>query len=194
MKLHIASAAAIAAALIGSGVARAEDNSPDSGGHAYDRAGRLADRSAGRAEGGRRQADPERQDQTAARVPHRALRPCSRRAPYGGRPAGRRDLRRHAQEQDLGGDRSLARGRRGGGVEVKEFAPTLAKRLPNGPCFSKDGFLYVVEQNRVLQYPAAEFFYEGQDVAVSVVVPEGAADPEVGGELQPYCARMPRRA
>src|SRR5262249_32277953 len=43
------------------------------------------------------------------------------------------------------------------GIEVKEFAPTLTKKLPNGPCFSKDGFLYVVEQNRVLQYPAAEF-------------------------------------
>jgi glucose/arabinose dehydrogenase len=63
------------------------------------------------------------------------------------------------------------------GVEVKEFAPTLAKRLPNGPCFSKDGFLYVVEQNRVLQYPAAEFFYESPDVAVGVVVPEGKLIP-----------------
>jgi glucose/arabinose dehydrogenase len=66
----------------------------------------------------------------------------------------------------------------GEGVEVKEFAPSLAKRLPNGPCFSKDGFLYVVEQNRILQYPAAEFFYEGQDVAVSVVVPEGQLIPK----------------
>ena len=65
-----------------------------------------------------------------------------------------------------------------GGVEVKEFAPSLPKRLPNGPCFSKDGFLYVVEQNRVLQYAAAEFFYEGQDVAVGVVVPEGDLIPK----------------
>ena len=65
-----------------------------------------------------------------------------------------------------------------GGVEVKEFAPTLPKKLPNGPCFSKDGFLYVVEQNRVLQYAAAEFFYEGQDVAVGVVVPEGELIPK----------------
>jgi glucose/arabinose dehydrogenase len=63
------------------------------------------------------------------------------------------------------------------GVEVKEFAPTLPKKLPNGPCFSKDGFLYVIEQNRVLQYPAAEFFYESPDVAVSVVVPEGKLIP-----------------
>src|SRR6185437_11189750 len=40
-------------------------------------------------------------------------------------------------------DRSRAGGE-GGGIEVKEFAPTLTKRLPNGSCFSKDGFLYVV--------------------------------------------------
>ena len=65
-----------------------------------------------------------------------------------------------------------------GGVEVKEFAPSLPKRLPNGPCFSPDGFLYVVEQNRILKYAAAEFFYEGQDVAVDVVVPEGELIPK----------------
>jgi glucose/arabinose dehydrogenase len=69
------------------------------------------------------------------------------------------------------------RSRSGVAEEVKEFAPTLPKKLPNGPCFSKDGFLYVVEQNRVLQYAAAEFFYESPDVAVSVVVPEGQLIP-----------------
>ena len=70
------------------------------------------------------------------------------------------------------------RSRSGVAEEVKEFAPTLTKRLPNGPCFSKDGFLYVVEQNRVLQYPAAEFFYESPDVAVGVVVAEGQLIPK----------------
>jgi glucose/arabinose dehydrogenase len=69
------------------------------------------------------------------------------------------------------------RSRSGVAEEVKEFAPSLPKKLPNGPCFSKDGFLYVVEQNRVLQYPAAEFFYESPDVAVGVVVPEGQLIP-----------------
>src|SRR5580658_3200519 len=39
------------------------------------------------------------------------------------------------------------RSRSGVAAEGKEFAPTLPKKLPNGPCFSKDGFLYVVEQN-----------------------------------------------
>jgi glucose/arabinose dehydrogenase len=67
-----------------------------------------------------------------------------------------------------------------GGVadEVKEFAPTLAKKIPNGVCFSKDGFLYTIEQNRVLEYPAAEFFYESPDVAAGIVVPEGELIPK----------------
>src|SRR6201990_2979968 len=65
------------------------------------------------------------------------------------------------------------RARGGTADEVKEFAPTLPKKIPNGPCFSKDGFLYVAEQNRVLEYPAAEFFYESPDVLAGVVVAEG---------------------
>jgi glucose/arabinose dehydrogenase len=67
-----------------------------------------------------------------------------------------------------------------GGVadEVKEFAPTLPKKIPNGPCFSKDGFLYVVEQNRVLEYAAAEFFYESPDVVANPIVPEGELIPK----------------
>ena len=70
------------------------------------------------------------------------------------------------------------RGRTGTASEVKEFAPTIAKDLPNAACFSRDGMLYVVEQNRVLQYAAAEFFYESPDVAVSQVVPQGQLIPK----------------
>ncbi len=70
------------------------------------------------------------------------------------------------------------RARGGAGDEVKEFAPTLPKKIPNGPCFSKDGFLYIAEQNRVLEYPAAEFFYESPDVVASVVVAEGQLIPK----------------
>ena len=44
--------------------------------------------------------------------------------------------------------------------EVKDFAPSLSFTIPNGPCFSPDGFLYIAEQNRVLLFPAAEVFYE----------------------------------
>lgn len=57
--------------------------------------------------------------------------------------------------------------------EVKNFAPSLTKAIPNGPCFSPDGMLYIAEQNRVLVYPAAEFFYESPDVVAVNVVKEG---------------------
>ena len=80
------------------------------------------------------------------------------------------------------------RSRNGVAEEVKEFAPSIPKILPNGPCFSKDGFLYIVEQNRVLQYPAAEFFYESPDVAVGVVVPQGQLIP-VAEESYNHTAR-----
>lgn len=53
--------------------------------------------------------------------------------------------------------------------DVKQFAPPVAMRNPNGICMSKDGVLYVVESNRVLSFPAAEFFYETPDVPVEVV-------------------------
>jgi glucose/arabinose dehydrogenase len=57
--------------------------------------------------------------------------------------------------------------------EVKEFAPSIAFKIPNGVCFSKDGFLFIAEQNRVLTFPAAEFFYESPDVAAFNVVKQG---------------------
>jgi glucose/arabinose dehydrogenase len=61
--------------------------------------------------------------------------------------------------------------------EVKDFAPSLTFDIPNGPCFSRDGFLYIAEQNRVLVFPAAEFFFEGPDPAVGVVVAQGELIP-----------------
>ena len=61
--------------------------------------------------------------------------------------------------------------------EVKSFAPSLKFSNPNGVCFTRDGFLVLVEHNRVLNFPAAEFFYEGPDVAVIEVVPQGKLIP-----------------
>lgn len=61
--------------------------------------------------------------------------------------------------------------------EVKPFAPSLKFAVPNGVCWTRDGFLIVVEHNRVLNFPAAEFFYEGPDVAVIEVVPQGKLIP-----------------
>ncbi len=61
--------------------------------------------------------------------------------------------------------------------EVLDFAPSITFDIPNGPCFSRDGFLYIAERNRVLVFPAAEFFFEGPDPAVGVVVPQGKLIP-----------------
>jgi len=61
--------------------------------------------------------------------------------------------------------------------EVKSFAPSLKFSNPNGVCWTKDGFLIVAEHNRVLNFPAAEFFYEGPDVAVIEVVGQGKLIP-----------------
>jgi glucose/arabinose dehydrogenase len=75
--------------------------------------------------------------------------------------------------------------------EVKEFAPSLPMKIPNGVCFSRDGFLYVAEQNRVLVFPAAEFFYESPDVAAFEVVKQGELIP-VGEESYNHTARVCR--
>ncbi|MDX1400509.1 MAG: PQQ-dependent sugar dehydrogenase [Kiloniellales bacterium] len=61
--------------------------------------------------------------------------------------------------------------------EVKRFAPSIDFDIPNGPCFSPDGFLFIAERNRILVYPAAEFFYESPDVVAENVVAEGKLIP-----------------
>lgn len=65
----------------------------------------------------------------------------------------------------------------GTATEVKAFAPSLNFKVPNGVCWTRDGSLVVAEHNRVLLFPAAEFFYEGPDVAVAEVVPQGQLVP-----------------
>jgi glucose/arabinose dehydrogenase len=58
--------------------------------------------------------------------------------------------------------------------EVIRVAAAINFKIPNGVCFAPDGILYVVEQNRVIQFPAAEFFYEGgADVPIFQVVKQG---------------------
>jgi glucose/arabinose dehydrogenase len=61
--------------------------------------------------------------------------------------------------------------------EVKVFAPSLNFKIPNAVCFSPDGMLYVVEQNRLMVFPAAEFFYESPDVAATPIVKQGELIP-----------------
>ena len=61
--------------------------------------------------------------------------------------------------------------------EVKVFAPSVGFSVPNGLCFSNDGILYVIEHNRVVAFPAADFFYESPDVAAEVVLQQGQLIP-----------------
>ena len=73
--------------------------------------------------------------------------------------------------------------------EVAEFTPSLKFTVPNGVAFSPDGFLYVCEHNRILVFPAAEYFYEGPDTAAFIVVGQGDLIP-VSEESYNHGARV----
>jgi len=75
--------------------------------------------------------------------------------------------------------------------QVMRFAPSIDFTIPNGPCFSRDGFLYIAEQNRVLVFPAAEFFFEGPDVAAFLVLDRGDLIP-IDEESYNHTARVCR--
>jgi glucose/arabinose dehydrogenase len=61
--------------------------------------------------------------------------------------------------------------------DVKAFAPAVDFVIPNGVCLSKDGSLYIAEQNRVLVFPSVESGYERPDVPASPVVKQGELIP-----------------
>ncbi len=73
--------------------------------------------------------------------------------------------------------------------EVKDFAPSIEFDIPNGVAFSKDGFLFIAERNRVMMYPAAEFFHESPDVVAVPIVPQGTLIP-VEEESYNHTARV----
>ena len=56
---------------------------------------------------------------------------------------------------------------------VEEFSPSVKFDIPNGVCYTPDGFLYVAERNRVLMFPAAEYFMEGSDTVAIPIVKQG---------------------
>ena len=60
---------------------------------------------------------------------------------------------------------------------VEEFSPSVKFDIPNGVCYTPDGFLYVVERNRVLLFPAAEYFMEGSDTVAITIVKQGELIP-----------------
>ena len=61
---------------------------------------------------------------------------------------------------------------------VEEFSPSVTFDIPNGVCYSPDGFLFVVERNRVMMFPAAEYFMEGSDTVAIPIVKQGDLIPE----------------
>ena len=83
------------------------------------------------------------------------------------------------------------RGKTGVADDVKLFGASLDMQLPHGVCFSKDGFLYIAERNRVIVYPAAEYFYEGNDVVAVPIVKQGDLIP-VEEESYNHTARICR--
>ena len=61
---------------------------------------------------------------------------------------------------------------------VEQFAPTVKFDIPNGPCYSADGHLYIAERNRVLWFPAAEYFMESADTVAIPIIAQGDLIPE----------------
>ncbi|MGH8739049.1 MAG: PQQ-dependent sugar dehydrogenase, partial [Burkholderiales bacterium] len=60
---------------------------------------------------------------------------------------------------------------------VEEFSPSVKFDDPAGSCYSPDGFLFVVERNRVLMFPAAEYFMESPDTVAIAIVKQGELIP-----------------
>ncbi len=77
---------------------------------------------------------------------------------------------------------------------VEEFSPSVKFDIPNGVCYTPDGFLYVIERNRVLLFPAAEYFMEGSDTVAVPIVKQGdliPADEESYNHTARVCAIGP---
>ncbi len=56
---------------------------------------------------------------------------------------------------------------------VEEFSPSVKFDLPAGACYSPDGFLFIAERNRVMMFPAAEYFQLGSDTVAIPIVKQG---------------------
>jgi len=56
---------------------------------------------------------------------------------------------------------------------VEQFSPSVSFDIPNGPCYSDDGHLYIAERNRVLWFPAAEYFMESPDTVAIPIINQG---------------------
>ena len=56
---------------------------------------------------------------------------------------------------------------------VDEFSGSIKFDIPHGACYSPDGFLFIAERNRVMMFPAAEYFMEGSDTVAFAIVKQG---------------------
>jgi glucose/arabinose dehydrogenase len=56
---------------------------------------------------------------------------------------------------------------------VDEFSPSVKFDIPAGACYSPDGFLFIAERNRLMMFPAAEYFMEGSDTVAFAIVKQG---------------------
>lgn len=72
---------------------------------------------------------------------------------------------------------------------VEEFSPSVQFDIPNGVCYSPDGFLFIAERNRVMMFPAAEFFMESPDTVAIPIVKQGDLIP-VEEESYNHTARV----
>lgn len=60
---------------------------------------------------------------------------------------------------------------------VEEFSPSVKFDIPAGACYSPDGFLFIAERNRVMMFPAAEYFMESPDTVAFAIVKQGKLIP-----------------
>ena len=60
---------------------------------------------------------------------------------------------------------------------VDEFSGSIRFDLPAGACYSPDGFLFIAERNRVMMFPAAEYFQLGPDTVAIPIVKQGELIP-----------------
>lgn len=77
---------------------------------------------------------------------------------------------------------------------VDEFSPSVKFDIPAGACYSPDGFLFIAERNRVMMFPAAEYFMEGSDTVAVPIVKQGdliPADEESYNHTARACAIGP---
>ncbi|MGH8764328.1 MAG: PQQ-dependent sugar dehydrogenase, partial [Burkholderiales bacterium] len=71
---------------------------------------------------------------------------------------------------------------------VEEFSPSVKFDLPAGACYSPDGVLFIAERNRVMMFPAAEYFMENPDAAAIAIIKQGELIPP-GEESYNHSAR-----